>query len=221
MTNNGADDISRVVQDKTVRLFFALEPDPPCCDSIQYVLRTNQPVLSRCGKITDRDNLHLTLRFLGDRPNGQIKELETVLANVAAIQPPFLFYLDHFGLFGPEQAGSKRTARKQVLWLGSDQNEPIGHLADLLDQALVQKSLLAPDLLRPASGDRQCEYLPFRAHLTLTRQVPRDETGNLLQQLQSFSPIPFQVRFISLMQSVRIQDRLRYLPISRALLIGQ
>lgn len=218
---NGIDEGATAAQNRSVRLFFALVPDDLCRDAIQDVLRTNQTAMRRCGKVTDRDNLHLTLRFLGDRPSSQIKELETAMAIVAAGQAPFIFSLDHFGLFGHEQSGLGRTARKQVLWLGSRQDDHIKQLAVSLDQVLVRHHLLDPALIWKIWPDQRSDHLPFRAHLTLTRQVPRDESDSLLQQLQTFPPIAFNAAFISLMQSVRVQDTLRYLPVCRIPLTGR
>jgi 2'-5' RNA ligase len=84
------------------RVFFALWPDEA---TRLAIIRATRAAVRRCGgRPTPRDNLHVTLAFLGP-------VTETDLARLRALEPPatapFELVLDRLGLW----------ARAQVLWI--------------------------------------------------------------------------------------------------------
>jgi 2'-5' RNA ligase len=97
-----------------------------------------------------RDNLHYTLRFLGDLGESGARRAADAARSAAAAQPAFEARLGELGAFP-----SARKAR--VLWLGlSEGAEPLTALAREVEAALRKKGF--------DRADR-----PFAAHLTIGR----------------------------------------------------
>jgi 2'-5' RNA ligase len=95
----------------------------------------------------ERDNLHLTLRFIGEVDEDLAEEIHHGLAGLA--EPPFTLTLAGLGLFG-----DRHQAR--TLWLGVERSEPLSRLAARVDSVVVQ-----------AGG--QPEPRRFNPHVTLAR----------------------------------------------------
>ncbi len=93
------------------------------------------------------ENLHLTLRFIGEVDEGRLADIYAALARIA--DPAFELAIDGIGHFG-----SKREAR--VLWAGAESNERLVRLHDKVESALVRAGL-AP------------EERKFSPHVTLAR----------------------------------------------------
>jgi len=108
------------------------------------------------------DNLHVTLKFLGDTMDAQVPEICTMIRRVADSAPAM-----HVRLLG---VGAFPNARRpSVLWVGLHQAEPLCGMAAELDNAL------APLGFAPESRG-------FQPHLTLLRikSRPPDEVFSLL-----------------------------------------
>ena len=93
------------------------------------------------------DNLHLSLRFLGELDGAQAADVDAALARVRA--PAFDMTLSGVGHFG-----EGRNLR--ALWVGVAPNPALLHLQDKVEQALVRTGL-AP------------EGRKFKPHVTLAR----------------------------------------------------
>ena len=98
---------------------------------------------------TRPEQLHITLRFLGDTPEDQLDDLRAHLRQVRL--PHFGLALRGTGVFPP--VGGCKPAR--VLWLGLDPPEPLQALKHAVD------GVLGPD---PETAKRG-----FSPHLTLAR----------------------------------------------------
>lgn len=97
-------------------------------------------------------NLHLTLRFLGERPAGELDLIRAAVSAVARERRAFSIVVRGVG-------GFPSLARARVVWAGVDAGE--GELAGLARD--LEGSLLAAlPALRPADH-------AFRAHITLAR----------------------------------------------------
>ena len=96
------------------------------------------------------ENLHLTLKFLGDTPESKIPELQQVVTKAVKGIEPFVINLRGFGVFPDKRA-------PRTLWTGIE-----GDLEVLLD--LTRKIEIEVNQLGfPPEGK------PFRPHLTLAR----------------------------------------------------
>ncbi|BBL80660.1 RNA 2',3'-cyclic phosphodiesterase [Rubrobacter xylanophilus] len=96
------------------------------------------------------ENIHLTLKFLGEVPEDLIPRMSAALSEVARLEHPFRIEPEGFGAFpSPERA--------RVLWAGiGEGSERLEELAAAVEEALS-----------PLGFER--ERRPFRAHLTLGR----------------------------------------------------
>jgi 2'-5' RNA ligase len=130
------------------------------------------------------DNVHITLKFLGDTEESAVPELEKVMRSAVDGIAPFQVRLVGTGVFP-----NARSPR--VVWVGMDGAEPLGKMTSVLEN--------------------DCELLGFRKekrgfspHLTLARvregfQADLSEFLNETQEKQFGS---FQVNGIRLKKSV-------------------
>ena len=141
-------------------------------------------------------NLHLTLIFIGEAgPAEQAKAIQVMdQVNVT----PFCLALKGFGRF--------RRSGGDICWLGIEPNPMLQSLHAQLHEGL-------------RAAGFSLEMQEYKPHLTLGRQVvlpgdfdPSAFAGNL-------KPLSVPVSQFSLMQSVRIQGVLHYVPVYTQVLI--
>lgn len=128
-------------------------------------------------KWVDPDNMHLTLRFIGEVDEPQVADIVDALDTVAGA--PFAVTLDSAGHFG-----SGRRVRS--LWLGVEKSEPLLALHARIESALVRAGL-------PPEGRK------FHPHITLARlkNSGSGEIGPWLAANTLFRAMPFTVdRFV-------------------------
>ena len=95
------------------------------------------------------ENIHLTLKFLGDVSQDNLKSIAEVLQKECATAAPFEVHVEGLGLFPNAQ-------RPRVIWVGVSGGEPMLTLQQSLEAGLAQLGY-AP------------ERRPFSPHLTLGR----------------------------------------------------
>jgi 2'-5' RNA ligase len=99
---------------------------------------------------TKPENLHLTLRFLGDLGDSGVKRAGLAVARGAEESPAVAARLGGLGTF-------PRNSRPRVLWAGlAEGAEEASALAAAVNRALMRDGFGAPDK-------------PFQAHMTLAR----------------------------------------------------
>ncbi len=138
-------------------------------------------------KWVERENLHVTLRFYGERPETELPALKEALARVAR-RPPFTIELSCVGAFG----GMKNP---KTLYLGLTKGAP--------ELAEMAKEL---------GGEEK-----FKAHVTLGRQRSLRGLGVLTRLLASyeFEPIVFPADAIALVKSTLSPKGSRYEVVSQ------
>jgi len=112
-------------------------------------------------KWVEQENMHLTLKFLGEVESDRLAPVQDALRQAAGRVAPFRFTLGALGAFP-----SPRNPR--VIWVGVCQGQP--QLASLA--AEVERQLLPLGFAK--------EERPFTAHLTLGRlrsPSPKGSTG--------------------------------------------
>jgi 2'-5' RNA ligase len=136
-----------------MRIFLAVFPSPEVRDAaFDVVQRLRRPGDGVAW--VKRENLHYTLRFLGELDEDGVTRATQAAREAAAAQASFAARLGEVGAFP-----SARRAR--VLWLGLSLGaEALVALAGRLEQALVARGF-EPGL---EPGGR-----PFSAHLTIGR----------------------------------------------------
>ena len=168
----------------TVRAFIAIEMHPLVMD----IIRRSQQML-RSGDIHLRwvrpENIHLTLRFLGDISTDAIDGIRYALEQAAANTPSFFLRVKGAGVF-------PSPARPRVVWLGLDGQlhlleELYGRLSTLLSEQGIS-----------------LENRPFRGHLTIGRARGRLDAERLksrLAELRAIESRPFQADRLCLFKS--------------------
>lgn len=153
---------------KTVRAFIAIEMP----HTVMEVLERSRRVLQHAGislRWVRPENVHLTLRFLGDISTDAINEVRNALEKTGSCCSPFSLQVKGGGVFpGP--------ARPRVVWLGIEGD--VGGLKN------VYKNLTGFLVMHGFPAEKR----PFRGHLTIGRVKGRLETGRLLSALELLMP---------------------------------
>lgn len=134
-----------------VRTFVAIH----LSDALQDALRRTQAILrtshgGSAGRYVSPENIHLTLKFLGDVDSSLLPAVYQSVAAVAARHEPFSLSLAGLGCF-------PNVKRPRVIWAGVATPGPqLTAMATDLDSALNRLGFAR-------------ERRPFQAHLTLAR----------------------------------------------------
>lgn len=168
----------------TLRAFIAVEMPSPVVDAIrqqQQVLKRNDTDL----RWVRPENLHLTLRFLGDISPAAIGTVQTAMERSIYKQRPFSLMLKGGGVF----PGVKRP---RVMWVGIEgEVDALGNLHRQLTACLAEQGIPA-------------ENRPFKGHLTIARikdRLDAEELSKMLSCLTIFKTEPFMVNGMDLFKS--------------------
>ena len=181
---------------ETVRTFIAVKIR--LTHRVSAVLET----LGQLGRIVRpvRENqLHVTLKFLGDLPEPQLEDVQQVLQTVFSDQPPFALELTGLGVFPTPR-------RPSVVWIGlRDQAASAGHTA-----RLIQSAKELDRKLRRLGIPK--ESRAFHPHLTIARVKgrPPAQLGALLQEHAETAFGPQQFETVYLMRSELRPDGAHY-----------
>jgi RNA 2',3'-cyclic 3'-phosphodiesterase len=134
----------------SIRLFIAIkiQSTPALEVVLQQLERLGRPVTT-----VAKDQLHVTLKFLGDTQSTLIPNVAQVLQETAAAEAAFNIRLVGTGAF-------PHLGRPSVIWAGLQQAAPLVQMQGRLEQAL-----------EPLGFAR--ESRPFHPHLTLARVKAR------------------------------------------------
>ncbi len=166
---------------ETVRLFFALWPD----NDLQGKLAAWAEQAAGRGRGMRRENIHLTLAFLGATDAALIPELTALAAGVRFA--PIRLALDHAAYW----------KHNRIIWCGPEQ-EP---------QALAA---LVEDLRTGLdAGGIGYDRKPFVSHVTLVR----DASG--LPAVPAWHPLIWDANDFALVGSTRVEGRVTYRVVQR------
>ena len=171
------------------RLFVALRPPPPI--RAQLALTMTGVADARW---QDDEQLHLTLRFIGE-VDGRVAE--DVAAALGSLHAPAL----EVRLAGVGQFGSR--GRVNALWAGVAPHDALAALHRKVDQALVRAGL---------EPERRA-YLP---HITVARLATREEAvAGWLGVHAGLASSPFRLEHVVLFESHLGKAGARYEPVLR------
>lgn len=158
------------------RLFIAVDLPEEASESLQ-ALSFGIPG----AKWIRPEQLHLTVRFIGDVDGGLFHDIRDILAGVEA--GPFSLQLKGVGCFPPRGA-------PRVLWVGLEKSEELHRLRRKIDTRLLQAGL-------------EPEGRKFSPHITLARlkNSPVQKIMNFLAGNNLFRLAPFQVEDFKLYSS--------------------
>ncbi len=187
-----------------MRCFFAIEFDEPTKKYLAELQRRISAMGIR-GNYSRPENLHLTLKFLGEVQADLVPRLSDLMKNVASEHKAFVLSFDQLGKFS--------RGNRSIIWMGMQNSRELLHL---------QKSLEL-QLLDFFSGN--LERSAFSPHITMIREavIPKNQQDQSLeeafagirQELEPFNLV-YAVKGISLMESTRVNDKLTYLQKSYA-----
>jgi 2'-5' RNA ligase len=138
-----------------------------------------------------REQLHLTLRFIGEVDGREANDIDDALSAIAS--PRFPLALKGVGEFG----GKKPHA----VWAGVDDAQAVGHLHRKVDSALQRIGI--------AADERK-----FTPHVTLARlrAAPVGKVMDWLSDHALFASTPFEVASFALYSSTLTPNGSIYVP---------
>jgi len=145
-----------------MRLFIAIEINPEIRTALATFVKDLR-TLAPQAKWIRADNLHVTLKFLGETESTRLRQVQAALA---AIRSPQVVTLDFRGLgFFPDEK------RPRVFWAGMEASPNVAPLAAGIDQALHKLGF-------------PLEERSFTPHLTMARFNPPGVPPKLLAAAQ-------------------------------------
>ena len=152
------------------------------------------------------ENLHFTLKFLGDTPEDQVSKLSEAAASVAEVSAAHQVQICGVGGFPSPQ-------RPRVVWVGcTSGGEQFAQVGQDLDEALAQ------------AGLSEREKRKFSPHLTIGRVRSRhrlEELAAAMAELSEREIGQMQVNHFVLMQSQLHPTGAVYTPLATFDLSGQ
>lgn len=168
-----------------MRLFIALNFNEDICDRL-YDTICDIKEIARKGRFSRKENLHVTLAFLGEVEPNDVEKVKSCMEVVDL--ESFDIHIGGLGRF-------KRTGF-DIYWVGIEQSETMSKLHKLLTSELNDKGF-------------SMEKREFKPHLTLGREISCDykEAKKIVSKLGSMTQ---EVNKFSLILSERINGKLRY-----------
>jgi len=122
-------------------------------------------------KLVEPENIHITLKFLGDAEETLINELEEIINNAVKETKSFNIKLKGTGVF-PNNNYIK------VVWLGIQNSEPVAEIAKKIDEQTSKIGF-------------EKEKRVFSPHLTIARVKTAKNKEKLLQFLEKYQDVEF------------------------------
>ena len=134
-----------------IRLFIAIDlPEAVKMALLEIIAQMGRQLPDRALRWVKPEQMHLTLRFLGDTAVSQLPDLQNQLTQLTTQYPPFRLHLNGVGAF-------PNRKRPRVVWVGLG-----GDVAQLQTmQAALEDRMVALGWSR--------EKRPFSPHVTLGR----------------------------------------------------
>lgn len=179
------------------RLFIALRPPAPIRNLLLGLMEG-----VRNARWQDEEQLHLTLRFIGDVDRHGMDDIVAALGQISF--PPVEIALSGMGTFD-------RRGNIDTLWAGVTPDDGLHALHRKLDQALIRIGI-APD---------RRAFLP---HITLARSGRNSMAGPelraLIERHGGLSSPPFRIDHFALFESHLSHEGARYAAVVRYPLTG-
>ena len=173
-----------VIADETIRAFIAITPAHTTRSALSDLIERLRSCTDAVSWVSP-ENLHLTLRFLGDIQDKDVDTLTDQLKEPLALIPSFALRIAGAGAFP-----NLRTPR--VVWAGISNPPPELSQIHSTIEAAVHRLGFKP------------ESRPFRPHISLGRVRRGSSTTSLPQALaleKNFDGSEFNVRAVSLFSS--------------------
>jgi RNA 2',3'-cyclic 3'-phosphodiesterase len=153
----------------TIRTFIAFQLPESIISHLHKIQKGLKSFGFRMGWVVP-ENIHLTLKFLGEIPKTEIENVSRAMAETAKQYPPMSFSAKGLGVF-------PTIKRPRVLWIGLKGNTyPLIQLQKTLEENL--------EIIGFPKEDRG-----FKAHLTLGRAKGEIDSKQLLEAIDRFSSL--------------------------------
>lgn len=181
------------------RLFLGIELPASIKVSVQAL---SQPAVQKIkkGRLTNPENYHLTVYFIGEADEEQRQRWEACGAYAAKSSHPFELELRDTGAF------VKRN--RMILWFGSRGSAQLEALYRNVLETAEALGLLDLSVRQDLSVTA---HKPFTPHVTLGREVVADREAVLI----STRTLRFMVKHLTLFESRRTSTGLVYMPLAR------
>ncbi len=169
------------VSKQTIRAFVCFEVPHDLRSRLAEIIAAGRRAGERIAWVRP-ENIHLTVKFLGDIARDDLPDVADMLHDIAANSSPFSIHIDRLGAF-------PNTHRPRVIWAGASEVPHAGkNFVARVDQALSGLGFPA-------------ESRPFKPHLTIGRvKQGGGETMRLVMQ-QSFGSYELPCKTLVLMRS--------------------
>lgn len=169
-----------------MRLFIAINFSEEIKDSLCDIMLSLKSSTKQ-GNFTHRENLHLTLVFLGEIAPARIDYIKRAMDKVSVEK----FKLTMGGL------GNFRREGGDIYWIGVDKNPALEAIHRQLCADLTESGFCI-------------EKRDFKPHLTIGRQIRMQDNFNKQEFIKTITSFNMNVDKISLMKSERINGKLTY-----------
>lgn len=169
-----------------MRLFIAVHLEEEVKDQIEALINRLSHYATQ-GRFVSKENLHLTLEFLGEIEEERVAVLKEMLNDLAYTSFPLkMTELGHF------------TSRKgNIYWLGLEPSEELYALQRLLHRQLLEKQF-------------EVEDRAFLPHITIARKLKFKGNFNQKAITDQIEHIETKVERIVLMESKNVARKLVY-----------
>lgn len=159
---------------KTFRGFIAIDINvtPNILKFLKDITNSNADV-----KLVEPQNIHITLKFLGDVQEDKINDIEQIMKDSVKEIEPFTIKLSETGVF-PNQNYIR------VVWIGIKDAETIETIARSIDERLSQL-------------DFKKEKRGFSAHLTIGRVKTAKNKQLLLKTIEDYKDFEFSTQDVN------------------------
>ncbi len=185
----------------TSRVFVAIELDTASAGSIARLVQGLQAKLSDV-RWSRPEQLHLTLKFIGEVDNRELPQLCNALREACAGIEAFSLELSGLGAF-------PKNKPPRVVWVAADDPQGmLGKLAEQLDERLATLGIAR-------------ENRAFTPHLTLGRVARGTDSQRLQQAMEETAPqvsVRCEVDELVLLSSVKEQGKIVYEALDRVTL---
>lgn len=122
-------------------------------------------------KLVEPENIHLTLKFLGDTDESLIDRIEEIMRESVKEIEPFTIKLKSAGVFPNERY-------IKVIWIGIENGEIIGKIASKIDEKISDLGF-------------EKEKRRFSVHLTIARVKSAKNKEKLIQMIEKYRDVEF------------------------------
>ncbi|MBU3145158.1 RNA 2',3'-cyclic phosphodiesterase [Clostridium sp. CF012] len=175
-----------------IRIFIAIDFEKSIKSYLLHIKNKLERYFTK-GRLTDIDNFHLTLQYIGELEESNIPKLLNALQECASKHDPFSITLDTLGSF--------KKGDSNILWIGINNSEDLMRIYEELCITLKREKIAFDEK-------------PLKPHITLGRNIILKKPIDELENLISIENVIIPINNITLMESKRIDGKLVNIPVA-------